>query len=58
MKDDQKKMLTEKLLGEDYHNDDDGHYKVCTVCHIQHRTPSDHNRTFLTWQDLGDCKEA
>lgn len=63
LSDDQKKMLTEKLLWECCHewiNDSYNFPKChCSKCEIDlTELFGDGNRTFLTWQDLGDCKEA
>jgi hypothetical protein len=53
--DDQRGLLTEKLLKETVY---------CKKCgypiheKTNHVSPPLFNRDFLTWQDLGDCKEA
>lgn len=53
--DDQRRMLTEKLLGECWHKTSSASTEWCIKCKSWIEGPG---RTFLTWQDLGDCKEA
>ncbi len=65
---DQEKILTEKLLKRCWHevkrpkSEPTVFHKRCVKCkktiYIIRGKPIDRDRTFLTWQDLGDCKEA
>jgi hypothetical protein len=66
MTDDDRKLLTEKLLGEEWHEwfDDGGkHFSewrsyTCGICGKNVESPVEPaNRTFLTWQDVGDVKD-
>ena len=59
--DDDKKLLTE-LLGEVFHGytDDvtpDGQWRMCSCGYAFIRRENHINRTFTSWQDLGDLKE-
>ena len=57
----QRKMLTKKLLEECWHDIQPRPCGVflCLKCgYTPDKIMDEHNRTFLTWQDLGDCKEA
>ena len=68
MTDDQKKMLAENLLHECWHEWEheeltipNNGYSICRCGATipDSTTPPDNlNRTFLTWQDLGDCVSA
>ncbi len=55
----QKKMLTEKLLKECWHElvryKPGGIFRKCKKCGLGN---DPENRTFLTWPDLGACKES
>ena len=68
LSDEQKKMLTEEILGECWHRPDYGsqminpkfYVGVPCACgkvsyNVKHEKKS--NRTFTSWQDLGDLKE-
>ena len=68
MTDDHKKMLTEEILGECWHRPDYGsqminpkfYIGVLCACgkvsyNVKHEKKS--NRTFTTWQDMGDLKK-
>ena len=66
MTDDDRKLLTEKLLGEEWHEwfDDGGkHFSewrsyTCGICGKNVESPVEPaSRTFLTWQDVGDVKK-
>ncbi len=59
MNDDQKKMLTEELLGECWHDPvwHDPRGRICTKCDEGLNGIFDLHRTFLTWDDLGVVKD-
>ena len=62
MTDDQKKMLTEEIRGECWHGytDDitpDGQWRMCSCGYAFIRRENHINRTFTSWQDLGDLKK-
>ena len=60
LSDDQKKMLTEEIFGECWHKMERIHpggiFKRCHKC-LRPESMGIHNRTFTSWQDLGDLKE-
>ncbi len=63
MTDDQKQMLTEKLLDECWHYPEaESNLFRCKKCNtifwqVTIKDRDAFNRTFTTWQDVGDCKD-
>ena len=60
--DDRRRMLTEEVLGECWHGytDDitpDGQWRMCSCGYAFIRRENHINRTFTSWQDLGDLKK-